>query len=147
MLRHCIVDSSLWFFSVLQHIGGYYENDAYVDSQLQTGLRARHEALMNHHETYDQQVQSWLLVIVTASVLCTICFIHGKRLSRLVFSLTINGGQLEKYAWAMQSPIPVDGNVVLNMVNHFDKKSVPFSSHDSRSWKLPIYRHDALRVA
>ena len=41
----------------------------------------------------------------------------------------------------------MDGDIVLDMVNHLNHHSISFPSNDVRSWKLPIHTHNALRVA
>ena len=41
----------------------------------------------------------------------------------------------------------MDGDIVLNMVSHFDKKTVSLPSYNARSWKLAIHCHNALCVA
>ena len=41
----------------------------------------------------------------------------------------------------------MDGDVVWDMVHHFNKKAITLPSYNARSRKLPIYRHNALRVA
>ena len=38
-------------------------------------------------------------------------------------------------------------DIVLDMVNHFNKKSVTLSSNNARPWELPIDCHHALGVA
>lgn len=38
-------------------------------------------------------------------------------------------------------------DVVLDMINHFNKDTVTFSSYNARSRKLPIYCHNALCMA
>ena len=43
--------------------------------------------------------------------------------------------------------LPVNGDIVRNMVSHFDKKTVSLSGYNARSWKLPIHCHHALCVA
>lgn len=42
--------------------------------------------------------------------------------------------------------VPMDGNIVLDVVDHFDQKAITFSGYDARSWKLTIYCYNALCV-
>ena len=43
--------------------------------------------------------------------------------------------------------LPMDGDVVLDMVNHIDKKVITLPSYNARPRKLPIYSNNALCVA
>lgn len=33
----------------------------------------------------------------------------------------------------------MDGNIVLNMINNFDKKPVTLPCYNTGPWKLPVY--------
>lgn len=41
----------------------------------------------------------------------------------------------------------MDGNIVLNMINNFDKKPVTLPCYNTRPWKLPVYWYKGLGVA
>lgn len=43
--------------------------------------------------------------------------------------------------------VPVDGDVVRNMVNYANEEAIAFPSDNPRAWELAVDRHDALRVA
>jgi hypothetical protein len=43
--------------------------------------------------------------------------------------------------------LPVDGDIVVDMVDHLDKKAVTLPSNNARPRKLTIYCHNALAVA
>lgn len=47
----------------------------------------------------------------------------------------------------MENTIPVNGDVVGDMVDHLDGDPVAFSGHYPRPRELPVDRHDALRAA
>ena len=41
----------------------------------------------------------------------------------------------------------MDGDIVVDMVDHLDKKAVTLPSYNARPRKLPVYCHNALSVA
>jgi hypothetical protein len=41
----------------------------------------------------------------------------------------------------------MDGDVVLDMVNHFNEEAITLPSNNSRPWKLAVYSYNALGVA
>ena len=43
--------------------------------------------------------------------------------------------------------LPMDGDIVVDMVDHLDKKVVTLPSYNARPRKLPVYCHNALVVA
>jgi hypothetical protein len=43
--------------------------------------------------------------------------------------------------------LPMDGDIVVDMVDHLDKKVVTLPSYNVRPRKLPVYCHNALVVA
>lgn len=45
------------------------------------------------------------------------------------------------------SIIPMDGDIVLDMVNHFNHEPVTFPCDDPRSGDLPVNCHNALCLA
>lgn len=45
------------------------------------------------------------------------------------------------------SIIPMDGDIVLDMVNHFNHEPVTFPCDDPRSGELPVNCHNALCLA
>ena len=65
----------------------------------------------------------------------------------MVFDLFKEPLHIRNYLLFGWRSIPVDTDVILNMVNNFNQKIVSFPNCDQRPRKLPIYSNDALRVA
>ena len=41
----------------------------------------------------------------------------------------------------------MEGDIVLDMVNHFNQEPVTFPCNDTRPWELPVNGHNALCLA
>lgn len=43
--------------------------------------------------------------------------------------------------------VPVNGDIMLDMVNYFDEEAITLTSHNARPWELSISCHNALGMA